>query len=69
MSQTLEYNYAKIKITTRKCLGVFTSSYEVTSDAFYEYVELDELNLDYTGKYYINGAWYEDSAGTTPWNP
>lgn len=69
MSQTLEFKYAKIKIKTRECLDVFTSSYELTSDIFYEYVELDELNTNYKHKYYINSEWYEDANGTIPWSP
>lgn len=69
MSQTLEYFYAKIKISTRECLDVYTSSEEDTNDIFYEYVRLDEFNLDYKHKYYINGEWYEDANGTIPWSP
>lgn len=69
MSQTLEFKYAKIKKTTRECLDVFTSSYEVTSDIFYDYVELDKLNTNYKHKYYINGEWYEDAEGIMPWSP
>lgn len=69
MSQTLEFFYAKIKRTTRECLDVFTSSEVEADNIFYEFVRLDEFNFDYMGKYYINGAWYEDANGTIPWSP
>lgn len=65
----LQYIYAKVKPTTRKCMGVFTSTTPCVSDAYYEYILLENYDLSYTGKYYINGSWYEDAAGTIPWAP
>ena len=65
----LQYIYAKVKQTTRKCMGVFTSTNAVESDSYYEYVPIEHLDDSYGGKYYINGSWYEDAAGTIPWTP
>ena len=33
------------------------------------YVRIPSYNFDYLEKYYINGAWYVDAAGTIPFNP
>ena len=68
-NRKLEYIYAQIKQSTRKCVDVFTSTDAVDSDTYYEYVRLDRYDLSYKNKYYINGAWYEDAAGTIPWSP
>lgn len=64
---TLEYIYAKIKVSTRRCLSVFTSTEEKTNSSTYEYVQLDNYDDSYMGKYYINGGWYEDAEGTIPY--
>lgn len=68
-SRKLDKFYAKILVSTRKCVGVFTSTDEQVNSRFFEYVEIDGLNYSYQDKYYIDGAWYEDSAGTIPWSP
>lgn len=65
----LQYIYAQVKQTTRKCMGVFTSTSVCVSDSYYEYVLIEHLDDSYMGKYYINGAWYEDADGTIPWAP
>lgn len=65
----LTYIFAKIRISTRRCVGVLTTEENKAPSTLYEYVPLTELNNDYIGKYYINGAWYEDAAGTIPWSP
>lgn len=65
----LTYIYAQVKQSTRECKGVVTSTNPMVSDSFYEYVRLDHYDLSYKNKYYINGAWYEDAAGTIPWSP
>lgn len=69
MSINLIYNYAKVNVRTRRCSGVLTSDHEEESDNFYEYILLDHYDTSYMGKYYIDGLWYEDSAGTIPWSP
>ena len=65
----LQYIYAKIMKATRQCVGVFTSTNETTEDAYFEYVPLEHLDNSYMRKYYIDGTWYEDAAGTIPWTP
>lgn len=69
MSLQLEFNYARVNKSTRKCVAVFTSEEECYDNALYEYIRLDSLIEEYYGKYYIDGAWYEDAAGTIPWSP
>lgn len=68
-NRKLPYIYAQVKQSTRKCMDVFTATDSLESDAYYEYVRIDRLDFSYLGKYYINGAWYEDAAGTIPWSP
>lgn len=65
----LQYIYAQVQISTRKCVAVFTSTNAKTNDNYFEYVPLESYNLSYRNKYYINGSWYEDAAGTIPWAP
>lgn len=65
----LTYYYAKVKPSTRKCMGVMSSTDPIESDALYEYIPISGFIEEYRGKYYINGAWYEDAAGTIPWAP
>ena len=68
MAVQYAYNFAHIDVTTGFCFEVLS-----TSDPAYAemagYVEIPECNTDYMGKYYLNGAWYEDAAGTIPWTP
>lgn len=65
----LPYTYAQVMKSTRECKNVFTATYSVSDDSMFEYVRLDRYDLSYKNKYYINGAWYEDAAGTIPWSP
>lgn len=65
----LTYIYAKIMVSTRQCVGVSTSETQKSNSATFEYVPLETYDTSYRNKYYINGAWYEDSAGTIPWSP
>ena len=60
------YHYARVD-ETGYCYEVVdtTRSHEGQEG----YIELPEYNEDYLEKYYINGAWYEDEAGTIPWSP
>lgn len=73
MSNTIQprltYIYAQIMKSTRKCVAVLTSETPKTDSNIFEYVRLDTYELSYRNKYYIDGAWYEDSAGTIPWSP
>ena len=65
MAVNLAYNYAVINLSTNMCVTVETTSGEVTGDP--RYVEIPVYDPEYLFKYYINGAWYEDAAGTIPW--
>lgn len=65
MAVNFAYNYAVIDPDTNMCVTVETVSAEVTDDP--RYVEIPVYDPEYLLKYYINGAWYEDAAGTIPW--
>lgn len=67
MAQNYAYCYAEIDPTTNMCVSVITCTYENTEAA--NWVEIPYDHDDYLFKYYINGAWYEDAAGTIPWTP
>lgn len=58
------YNYAQIDLTTRMCIGVVTSTSESTQE---DMITIPVYDEEYCFKYYINGNWYEDAAGTIPW--
>lgn len=64
MSINLQYNYAQIDPVTFRCLGCFTSSYEIPIPT--EYIEVPYPSNDYLDKYYSfdTDLWYEDSAMT-----
>jgi hypothetical protein len=65
MAEQYAYAYAKID-ENGWCYEVFSDTEESTEA---NVVRLPEYNEDYLMKYYINGAWYEDAAGTIPFNP
>lgn len=58
------YNYARIDLTTRMCYEVVTRTYETIQENMIPIPVYDE---EYLMKYYIDGNWYEDAAGTIPW--
>lgn len=65
MSTNFAYAYAQIDLATGMCIGVHsTSSPDPVSEDFIPIPVYDE---EYGFKYYINGNWYEDAAGTIPW--
>jgi hypothetical protein len=65
MAELLEYNYATIDPDTGMCIQVETTSADCSGDP--TLVEIPVYDEEYICKYYINGAWYEDAAGTIPW--
>ena len=70
MSMNLEYNYAEIDLATGMCIGFQSSSDEYTEEELAGHPEVIPVPVndpEYIGKYYINGAWYEDAEGTIPW--
>lgn len=64
MAVNYAYNYAEIDPSTGMCVGVHTLTSEVTHANMIPIPVYDE---EYILKYYINGSWYEDAAGTIPW--
>lgn len=56
--------YAQINVSTGKCVGVHRSTEVINNPAM---VVIPVYDTNYVGKYYINGIWYEDAAGTIPW--
>jgi hypothetical protein len=58
------YKYAEIELDTGLCISVRTTTRQINNPALIEIPVYDENYID---KYYINGAWYEDAAGTIPW--
>lgn len=64
-TRRLQYNYANIILETGKCVGCGTYSYEITDPRF---IPVPRAYNDYIGKYYHDGAWYEDAEFTIPWS-
>lgn len=64
MSQNYQYNYAEIDLTTGQCWGVHTGTTPLVGA---KYIEIPVYDENYFMKYYIDGSWYEDAAGTIPW--
>jgi len=69
MSVQLEFWYAIIDEETGECIGIETSTDLITQEEAPMYIRIEGYIPEYEGKYYINGEWYEDANGTTPWNP
>lgn len=64
MAMNYAYVYAYVDPTTKMCMGVMTSDSGTFGDP---YVAIPVYDTEYFGKYYIDGEWYEDAAGTIPW--
>lgn len=65
MSVNYAYNYAQIDLATGMCIGVCSTS--SPNPAGENFVPIPVYDENYAFKYYINGNWYEDAAGTIPW--
>ena len=65
MSLNYAYNYAYIDPDTNMCVEFFSQNVRPTDMT--NLVEVPVNDPEYIMKYYINGAWYEDSEGTIPW--
>ena len=65
MAVNLYYNYAQIDLATGLCIGVQTTSVDCSANP--TMIEIPVYDPEYIFKYYINGEWYVDAAGTTPW--
>lgn len=66
MAINYAYNFAEIDPETNMCVGVVTTTDPAQGDEP-NWVEIPVFDEDYVCKYYINGNWYEDAAGTIPW--
>lgn len=64
MAVNYYYNYAVID-STGLCLHVQSTTVDCTGEP--GYIEIPVYDPEYLLKYYLNGAWYEDAAGTIPW--
>ena len=70
MALNYAYNYAEIQNSDGMCVGVMTSTHpdlEGPTSMDTTYISIPVYDGEYLFKYYINGAWYEDAAGTIPW--
>lgn len=65
MALEYAYNYARIDLVTGMCYSVETTSVDCSDSP--DMVEIPVYYENYLLKYYLNGAWYEDAAGTIPW--
>jgi hypothetical protein len=64
------YNYAEIQDADGMCVGVHTSTSPDAAGPTSQgttYISIPVYDGEYLFKYYINGNWYEDAAGTIPW--
>ena len=66
MATNYAYNFAEIDPVTKMCVGVITTSSPEQGE-MENYVEIPVYDPEYCFKYYIDGNWYEDAAGTVPW--
>lgn len=66
MAINYAYNFAWIDPNTNMCMQVVTTSDPEQGD-MPNWVEIPVYDENYVMKYYIDGAWYEDAAGTIPW--
>lgn len=66
MAVNYAYNFAVIDPNTNMCIQVMTTTDAEEAD-MPNRVELPVCDPEYLFKYYINGNWYEDAAGTIPW--
>lgn len=66
MAINYAYNLVIIDPNTNMCIQVMTTS-DPEEANLPNRVEIPVYDEEYLFKYYINGAWYEDAAGTIPW--
>lgn len=66
MNTALAYHYAYIDPETKMCIQVDTGTNPNVGD-MPNWVAIPVYDPEYLFKYYIDGNWYEDAAGTIPW--
>lgn len=71
MATNYAYAFAEVQDSDGMCVGVIDTSnpdydgyHTASGTTYYRIPVYDE---EYCFKYYINGNWYEDAAGTIPW--
>lgn len=64
MAVNYAYNYAVITLETGLCTGVRTTTAPLSNPRL---IEIPVYDTEYVDKYYLNGSWWEDAAGTIPW--
>ena len=64
MAVNYAYNYAQIDPSTNMCIQVTSMS---GPSSLPDFIEIPVYDEEYLFKYYIDGNWYEDAAGTIPW--
>ena len=67
MDKRLVYFYAEIDPRDNMCVGLLRSASPPEDADNPNFVHIPVYDEEYVFKYYINGAWYEDEAGTIPW--
>lgn len=67
MAVNYAYNYAYIDPETNMCIEIQTTSDPNRHEQMPELIPIPVYDEEYLLKYYINGNWYEDAAGTIPW--
>lgn len=59
-----DYNYIYALINAdNMCTGLFVGTVAISDSKF---INITVYDRNYISKYYINGSWYEDPAGTIP---
>ena len=66
MALNYEYNYVFIDPNTNMCMDYQSLQFE-PENLNANWIRVPVEDPEYIGKYYINGSWYEDAAGTIPW--
>lgn len=64
MAVNYAYNYAEIDPSTNMCVGVYSLTGPSTNP---NWIEIPVNDPEYCMKYYINGNWFVDPEGQTPW--
>lgn len=65
MAVNFAYHFAEIDPTTNMCIQVQSTTVDLTGEP--GFVAIPVYDEEYLLKYYIDGNWYEDAAGTIPW--
>lgn len=66
MAVNYAYNFAYIDPATNMCFEVRTTT-DPIQGTYEGWIEIPVYDVEYVGKFYINGNWYEDAEGTIPW--